>query len=190
MIGNQPRFEERRAGSPSWPLDRDEEDPRNLDSPEMATPLRRFRSAAIAIWAQLVDEAPAVMTTGVGASVAWIVVGHYRSPWSIAFLAVAGLGIVLWVVRSRRRRRENPKGWTIVDAVKRLDRIEMYVKRGTKPPEPAGDTITLPAGATLSTAIGVGPLVITLPPGPQMITVPVEATATVLPLEPHQEGAG
>lgn len=142
------------------------------------------------VLSDLTDDLPGLLTsTGLGALVGWLIASKTQpassqlsvwSPWSIGFLAVTVLGGILWLIRGAQRHKKNPERIgspeihkEIVAVRQKLDLFidgvtddhQLVVASGAESPKTIGSSLTVPPGATVSSAIGAGPLTFTVPSG-------------------------
>jgi hypothetical protein len=127
------------------------------------------------------------MIGGAGLIVTWLLAVHSQSKmrhvqpapfWPLAlFIGVAVFGAILWGIRIARGHKENPENITIVDVDRKID--QLIAQKAGGAPQPAGYSLTVPRGAKVSAAIGVGPLVVDMPLGGSM-SLPAGTTVTPL----------
>ncbi len=113
--------------------------------------------------------------------------------WTTAFICVIFAGIALYILRERKRNKENPSGKSMHEKLDDLpsviaDAIEVRRQQGLlevvkndEAPVPMGDTFRIPAGASVSSAIGAGPLTFTVPSGGIFGTSPTGEVHFTLP---------
>lgn len=142
------------------------------------------------VWRDFRNEAPgALVSLSSGALVGWFTAVRWQpqpatigfwSPWSIAFVVLALVGAFLWLRRGAHHHRENPRDvgfhtldQKIEDMDRRMEdhfkilraRPELEVAVNGEHPRSYGHTLTVPAGATVSAALGAGTLTVRVPSG-------------------------
>lgn len=134
---------------------------------------------------EIMDKGPQfLMSTGAGACVGWAVSNQSQpalnrpslvSWWSSGFVAAAIVGFVLWAWRAMVNHDTKREKITITDVYEVLTgRRELEVSRGEEVPTRVGDSVTVPPGAIIASAIGVGPLTVVVPSGRQFGANPDE----------------
>jgi hypothetical protein len=106
----------------------------------------------------------------------------FFSPFSILIIVFLGVGIILWVVKKVHDYNKDPSQYTIADVIQRQDGLkDLLVAKGNEAPISVGDTLTAPRGAIITRAVGVGPVVLTVPSNGMFGVSPDKTIQVILP---------